>query len=179
MRVDDDVTLDPTCVAKLYSELQCHDDWGIAAPIVWWGDKTYGHYTDDYNTSRVQWRGHKDDRPKIVKHVGTTFMYRVKDAFDIGGWPLCYSRVAYREETDFCFRMRLLANKDIAVVPKAFSHHHLAKHGGISRSDKEYAELELKDKETFAKRAKEWGVEDPDYEVDNNLLGVWDTLEYY
>lgn len=172
MRVDDDVTLYPDTIVKL-SGMFSNPEVCIVGPIVWWGTETFNKYINDYNRPRVHWYGHVDAQAKEVRHIGTTFMYRVSAAKKIGGWPLEYSRVAYREEADFCFRMRYVAKGKVIILPTAFSFHHLAPSGGIDRKSKEYAALEENDIAVFKRRMKEIGCEDPDSEIKNNFIRFW------
>jgi GT2 family glycosyltransferase len=173
MRVDDDVTLEPTCIANL---LPYFEDPSVMAvgPIVWWGHTTYGQMISDYNTTRLQWYDHIDPRPKLAAHLGTTFMYRVNAAQRIGGWPLNYSKAAYREEADFTMRLRHMCDGKLLVVPQAKSYHHLAGYGGIERGSVEYAEQEKNDRAIFKLNMAAEGILNPDVELANNFLGFYE-----
>ena len=65
-----------------------------------------------------------------VEHLYSSFIYNVKAALAIGGFPLCYSPRGHREETDFTYRL-YRAGWKLKVDIQAIARHERAASGGL------------------------------------------------
>jgi len=103
-----------------------------------------------------QMRWNLAEAPFEVPHLHSSYIYRKKAALDVGGFPLYYSSVGHREETDFSLRLKFLAKGKLFVHPEAVACHHRAPFGGIRKSN--YAELAREDDLLFKKKMSELGI---------------------
>lgn len=78
----------------------------------------------------LHWRYHRNQNPKPVEHLHSSFLYKKSAALGVGGYANDYSLVGHNEETDFTYKLHLLKWK-MYVEPSAIVWHLRAPSGGI------------------------------------------------
>lgn len=151
MRIDDDCCFHIDCLKYLIEAwnellLQGHKIGGIGPivldpsipseleflPVGFLSFKKFQGKVDStgWNDGSQQWRRHPDDKIQNVEHIHSSFLYRVEDAKNIGGYDLEYDLPGHREETDFTLRLHRNGFKNF-VAPKALIWHLRDPQGGI------------------------------------------------
>lgn len=137
LRIDDDSMCETDYIEILVDHMK--DNVGIVGGIVpFMGTKNFapvkpyfnkidesGNITDDciffYNTLEESFPS---------DHIRSSYMYRNDDAMDLKFPTYNDSMGAFREETDFCIRMKLFKKKEIVFVPNAVCWHLMAEYAG-------------------------------------------------
>ncbi|MGA1871586.1 MAG: glycosyltransferase family 2 protein [bacterium] len=130
LRLDDDIELiSPHFINRLWkminSACDIHAVGGIfinqrsqESPCIGW----------DYH---CQMRRNKARAPFEVSHLYSSYIYRKEIALMVGGFPLYYSIIGHREETDFSLRLKNQGKGRLFVDPQAIAIHHQASFGGV------------------------------------------------
>ncbi|HAV42566.1 TPA: hypothetical protein DCX15_00915 [bacterium] len=177
LRIDDDAYLEPDYIELLFRSL---DDEKIGAvggntPNVYhskgkltqlskefreWGGKIVfkGSYFVPYE--RQSLLPEPDEQPYEVDQLRGHFLYRKKVLDEIGGFPLVYSQMGRREDTDTSLRMKM-AGYRLLVVPQAIAWHIHSPFGGTrdgidSSNYKRYLQMEEDDLRLFEDRMWGW-----------------------
>jgi GT2 family glycosyltransferase len=96
------------------------------------------------------------DAPRLVEaeHLYSSWVYRREAMLAVGGFPLCYSPLGHREETDASVRLRLLGGWRLVVDTGALAWHWRALTGGCRELEQEG--LREEDDELFRVRLAKW-----------------------
>lgn len=185
-RVDDDVTLDPTCLERLVETITSDDNCAGAAPLVLNPNVSKGKQTlpdswrqlEQFDTKvtydskskhvnhspGIQWNFHLDDKPKKTEHLHSTFLYKKAVAVAVGGWDEMLSELSTKgmtEETWFSYKL-FKAGFNLYVDPRSVVWHYQSPTGGV-RSDKndprEAEKLYWSDREKFASWFRKMGYD--------------------
>lgn len=172
-RIDDDITLEPDYLEKLYGVFLADEACEVAAvggvyldPRRPDGDQTAPEgFEGDINYSgkiepNVMWpfvcRYPDGTPPRPVEHLYSSFMYRVEVATSIGGYCKRFSQIGHREESDFSYRFCLAGFKQY-IHPEAVGYHYFAPAGGIRAMDiAEKKRLAERDHQIYEQRLSKW-----------------------
>ena len=147
LRLDDDIVLETdTFVERLHTRILDKEDGLIGAvggtypqpehPGVQSTNMIGGDHCSTTLLGMMNGQEHcqfyRYDREGIieVEHLYSSFIYNVKAALAIGGFPLCYSPRGHREETDFTYRL-YRAGWKLKVDIQAIARHERAASGGL------------------------------------------------
>ncbi len=186
LRLDDDVTIRPTCIEELVKVISSDEKIGAVGLILLNPHEDISKQflpkmseEEITRIGKVFWEGdnlhlygalqlyiHSDDKPKEVEHMYSGFMYRKSAGIKAGGYPKDLSVVGHREETDFTYRIFRAGYKEF-VVPTARGFHFHPMSGGIRETDGKMLEKENwdRDEETFMRKMNEWIPKDQKKEV--------------
>lgn len=104
-------------------------------------------------SSQLQFRRYQDEQIISCEHLYSSWLYRRQYMLDVGGFPTCYSRLQFREETDASARLFLLGGYRLLVDTKALAWHYAAKGGQRSEVRRERVDA---DDKIFRERMKTW-----------------------
>lgn len=173
MRLDDDITLEPDFLAKLYEEFIKDQECRYAAvggiflnPSV----PKEEQFVPPGWESRPEFQGtimpcvlhhqvaqyppeidYRDD----CEHLYSSYMFRTALLQSVGGFPMDLSAMAFREETMPLYELWLKGYK-MRIVTKAIGYHYNAQTGGLrSVSPRKAQELFLQDDTQFRRKIEE------------------------
>ncbi|MHA1880419.1 MAG: glycosyltransferase family 2 protein [Candidatus Heimdallarchaeota archaeon] len=140
LRIDDDSWCEPDYIERLLDVFRRTKKTGAVGGIVPFMimDKSYSPLPETVNEVTPSFEVFDDTTNfyNVVEdfvacdHLRSSFMYRNEDARKIKGFPTCYDKYAgFREETDFCLRLKFSGLQNY-FVPKAVCWHLGAPTGG-------------------------------------------------
>ena len=160
LRLDDDVTLEPTCLEEMVKVFVNHKgekELGAVGPIYLNPHEDlkkqnlyHMKMEDVLEHGKVRWIENtlfltgvlnvnllptKDPIP--VEHLNSGFMYRKSAGEKIGGYCLLFSIAGHREESDFSYRI-FKEGYDLRICPTAISFHFHPMYGGIRETQGNY-----------------------------------------
>lgn len=173
MRLDDDITLEPDFLGKLYEEFVKDEECKYAAvggiflnpstpkeeqvmPPGWEARPEFQgvilpcvlHHQVLQYPPEIDYR---DD----CQHLYSSYMFRTALVQSVGGFPINLSAMAFREETLPLYELWLKGYK-FRIVTKAIGYHYNAPTGGLrSMSPRKAQELFLQDDTLFRRRIEE------------------------
>jgi GT2 family glycosyltransferase len=185
-RVDDDCVLEPTCLERLVETITEDDSCAGVAPLVlnpnipsdkqtlpdnwrqlpYYDTKvTYDDKTKHVNHSPgIQWHFHLDEKPKLVEHLHSSFIYKKAVAVAVGGWDEMIDELSSKgmtEETWFSYKL-FKAGFKLYVDPRAIAWHYQAPNGGVrteNNDPKDAERLYWGDREKFSRWFKRMGYD--------------------
>lgn len=141
LRIDDDSFCEPDYIEKLFEIIKNDNLVGIVGGIVPFMFQPKNYQPLPQNPNTVDKDGNITDHcvffynrvttePIDVDHIRSSFMYRNEIAKKVK-FPEVYDGLCgFREETDFCLRVKAAGLK-ILFVPEAVCWHLLANYGGL------------------------------------------------
>ena len=166
LRLDDDLVMEsPDFIERLCTLLESDEKVAAAGgvyPPPEWGDQVQSaanvgltNYSVSIggmlgNERSAQFYRYDEARVFEAEHLYSSFMYRVDAALKVGGFPLCYSRVGHREETDFTLRLHLAGCK-LLIDTGAVARHERQATGGL-RNIPNADRLQIEDNRVFMRR---------------------------
>jgi len=162
LKSDDDLKYLPGYISKLVDVILTYKDEVVAVGGVCWSAPRseiihrIGNdwFTPEKKKVTPQFMMYRIQSPNLisVNYLHGGFLYKVQDALVLrektkhlrgGVFGEYFSPIAYREETEFSFLLKVISGKKLILNPNAQSYHYYAK-GGIRRFSN-MAELERKD----------------------------------
>lgn len=169
LRMDDDlIPAIPDFVERLYRLVNQQAEVGAAGGVypmhndgalhAWVDEQNQAGMTnrlDDLlsGSSQLQFRRYRDAALVEAEHLYSSWIYRRQYLMEVGGFPTCYSRLQFREETDASARLHLLGKHKLLVDTQALAWHYAATGG--QRSEVKRDRVAADDK-LFRERVKEW-----------------------
>ena len=173
MRLDDDITLEPDFLGKLYEEFIKDQECKYAAvggiflnPFVPKEDQVMpsdwevrpefeGTVTPCLLSHQVLQYPPEIDYRDDCQHLYSSYMFRTALLQSVGGFPMNLSAMAFREETVPLYELWLKGYK-YRIVTKAIGYHYNAPTGGLrTMSPRKAQELFLQDDTLFRRRIEE------------------------
>jgi len=179
LRLDDDVVLESeNFIERLYGKILQWPNIGAAGGVYpqpeWEGqlfafeaigtqDCSYsiaGMLRGENHCQFFRYENGGWNAPIEVEHLYSSFIYRVKAALEIGGFPLCYSPRGHREETDFTYRLHLAGWK-LLFDTGAVARHERSNEGGLRdlAAGEQMEKWRLEDERLFLRRLREGTLE--------------------
>jgi len=173
LRLDDDITLEPDFMGKLYEEFVKDQDCKYAAvggiflnpfiskeeqvmPTDWETRPEFqGTVTPCLLSHQVVQYPPEIDYRDDCQHLYSSYMFRTTLVQSVGGFPMNLSAMAFREETLPLYELWLQGYK-MRIVTKAIGYHSNAPTGGLrSMSPRKAQELFLQDDTMFRRKIEE------------------------
>ena len=170
LRIDDDSFCEPDYIQKLYETITTVKDAGIVGGIVpfMFQPKNYQPIPEKFN--QVDKEGNISDHcvffynrvttePFECDHIRSSFMYRNDIAKKVKYNEVYDGLCGFREETDFCLRVKREGFK-VLFLPEAVCWHLLANYGGLRPSwDRVKEDGAKKADMIFREEVKKWSKE--------------------
>lgn len=167
LRLDDDIVLEsPDFIERLHRVLVAQPDvaavGGCYPPpehtddvhsVECIGGPQFSTTVDGMMTNQRSLQFYRFDEESLVEveHLYSSFMYRAAMMQQVGGFPLCYSRVGHREETDATIRLRAGGGK-LLVDTGAVARHERCHTGGLRSIPANIDALQKLDNQMFCER---------------------------
>lgn len=198
---DDDHLMDVMCVEELVNTILTDESIGIVSAIWPTGNEEikvveYEEVKDafEFNCSIKEinedsdfwWKNgcdlfkaiQKDPTPQELELAGGgCLIYRKRVVQEVGGFPLDYSRVSFREDTDMSHRVYLAGYK-VLLNTRAVAMHFFAPLGGC-REDDDWAVNFVSDGKRFLKKLSWWRTCKAQLEELNQRFGRIKVLTFY
>jgi GT2 family glycosyltransferase len=141
LRIDDDSFCEPGYIQRLYSCITSVKDAGVVGGIVPFMFQAKNYQPLPQNPNTVDKDGNISDHcvfffnrvttePIECDHIRSSFMYRNDIAKKVKFPEIYDSLCGFREETDFCLRVKAAGFK-VLFIPEAVCWHLLANYGGL------------------------------------------------
>lgn len=143
LRIDDDLILQPDFLQVLFDNFILDPNLGAVGGLYLFADNPtsmlqIGYENDPNCQGRIdhldwslQIHRHPDDKVKNVDHLTSSFLHRTDLAKACGCYGLNLSQIAFREDTECSFRIKL-SGHSVKIDPRAIAYHFAAKNGGCS-----------------------------------------------
>lgn len=170
LRIDDDlIPATPDFVERLWKLISGHPEVGAVAgvyPRIRDGQRqNLGQLAnkpgmrnglDDLlaGYSGLQIAAYDTDQVIEAEHLYSSWIYRREYLQKVGGFPLCYSRMCFREETDASVRLHLLGRWKLLVDTGAIAWHWMSPTGGMR--PEQTRQRKQDDDNLFQQRLTQW-----------------------